>query len=738
MRKALDEVLFPYHPSFIFNLIAGTSTGALIAFGLAHGKSLKPMEVEEIIEMYKTETRLIFQRDEEDFPKGLKAKGVAWLYKKMLRRSPVPYSQKGLEEVLKQRFGKKTNLKSFNSSRCGAAAVARQFNEDPSQPDKLEIFDTIDPTISHSVVEVLLASTCAPVYFDGPTKLNGKNYIDGGVGGNCPLSLAIPRMQEIYPDRKLGIVLSLAPPSRKVRRQLETVDKYKQFLYWVKYFPDKLADGYASYEASKSNNREGRFVRITPKSPEAQKFKLDELDVTKMIQTIRDESTNNDLEYFDEILCPAAMFALEMERERPMEEPNLKLLLDAAKLVGLTEGVNDGAVYLLETLLEHVRKVEQGGWCVLDDNGEPDYTYDEKVKQRYRVWKAKTLTQLADAYYTNENSYAKAIEYSKQAIEAHEEIHGNGANHEDILDSVATIASCCLEKGDYSEAVEWYQKGLKMARAIHGEEANHEIISKCLNDQGICYRHLEKYEEAVTCLLQSMEMDRALNGGDSETVDYAGGPINLAAVYLLMEKHDEAVSMNKQALSIFRKVHGESANHSDTAAALTNIGACYQEMGEHKRAFKYYDESLKMNRAVNVDGDHDPEVASSLFNLGMCYGELEKHDKAVKMLEAALLMRRALYGNDIGHPLVEQAMTWLAFHYVKAENVQGAIKLNKEMLGLYEELHEPEHEDIVLTKQKLEGLIKWQKLRDPAYEDSDEEEVDEDEETVDNNNSDCE
>ena len=34
---------------------------------------------------------------------------------------------------------------------------------------------------------MLLATSDAPVYFYGPVKIGEEFYVDGGVGGNCPL-----------------------------------------------------------------------------------------------------------------------------------------------------------------------------------------------------------------------------------------------------------------------------------------------------------------------------------------------------------------------------------------------------------------------------------------------------------------------------------------------------------------------------------------------------------------------
>ena len=36
------------------------------------------------------------------------------------------------------------------------------------------------------------ASANAPVLFETPCEISGQSYIDGGVGGNCPLAQAMP------------------------------------------------------------------------------------------------------------------------------------------------------------------------------------------------------------------------------------------------------------------------------------------------------------------------------------------------------------------------------------------------------------------------------------------------------------------------------------------------------------------------------------------------------------------
>ena len=121
---------------------------------------------------------------------------------------PVPaYSQDGLKSVLEEetKFGNLSLTTVCDESEPSiAAAVARRHNPPDILPQQLEIFDTRLQR-SHPLVEVLMASSCAPVYFDAPTSICDVDYIDGGVGGNCPLAQAIPRMAELAEeDETLG------------------------------------------------------------------------------------------------------------------------------------------------------------------------------------------------------------------------------------------------------------------------------------------------------------------------------------------------------------------------------------------------------------------------------------------------------------------------------------------------------------------------------------------------------
>ena len=80
-----------------------------------------------------------------------------------------------------------------------------------------------------------MATTDAPVYFNGPVQIEDSFYVDGGLGGNCPLKQAIPTALELFGDDANLLVVSLAPPSPSPG-QIPT-GVMQQIVYWLQYFP---------------------------------------------------------------------------------------------------------------------------------------------------------------------------------------------------------------------------------------------------------------------------------------------------------------------------------------------------------------------------------------------------------------------------------------------------------------------------------------------------------------------
>ncbi len=152
-----------------FDLIAGTSTGGILALGLGAG-----MTADEILRMYLEEGHRVFP---------VKERGLAGRARRVVSAQ---YDRGPLDELLKQRLGGKTLRESRHrllipstEGRNGEVWVFKT----PHHPDyKLDG----DARMS----SVAAATSAAPTYFT-PFEQGGYTYLDGGVWANNPTMAAL-------------------------------------------------------------------------------------------------------------------------------------------------------------------------------------------------------------------------------------------------------------------------------------------------------------------------------------------------------------------------------------------------------------------------------------------------------------------------------------------------------------------------------------------------------------------
>lgn len=155
-----------------FGLIAGTSTGSIIAAAIACGIPAK-----RILNLYTTKGRKIFPPFWRRIP--------SWVGRTFSEGISKPfYSSKALHEELKS---------NFNGTRLGDITDTRlmipAWDVKRSQPKYFKSYDEKDK--HYYLHDVVLASCSAPVYFPAHT-FDGMTLIDGGVAGvNNPSVAAI-------------------------------------------------------------------------------------------------------------------------------------------------------------------------------------------------------------------------------------------------------------------------------------------------------------------------------------------------------------------------------------------------------------------------------------------------------------------------------------------------------------------------------------------------------------------
>lgn len=182
-----------------FDLIIGTSTGALIAGALA-----LDIDVDEIVNIYFKETHQIF--------KSKIFKGI--------------FSSKYDITLLKDLISKKYKFKNFCDVKCKILITATNINE--SKPVIFESWNT-----NFNLIDTVVASAAAPIFFE-PYKINDTYYCDGCIWANNPsligLSYALDKNKF---NKKLNEVKILSIGTGITDQSLDLNDKSWGLLSWT-------------------------------------------------------------------------------------------------------------------------------------------------------------------------------------------------------------------------------------------------------------------------------------------------------------------------------------------------------------------------------------------------------------------------------------------------------------------------------------------------------------------------
>jgi uncharacterized protein len=183
----------------VFDLVAGTSTGGILALGLTKpGQDGGPeYSAKKLIDLYETEGGKIFS-----IPVWHRIQSVGGLVEEK-------YPAKGIEDVAKKYFGDRrlaealteVLVTAYEIEKRGAWFFKRRKAIDP------------DEGFNPFMRDVARATSAAPTYFE-PLQLKvgalgDRAFIDGGVHSNNPAMCAYVEARKIHPEENDFLVVSL-------------------------------------------------------------------------------------------------------------------------------------------------------------------------------------------------------------------------------------------------------------------------------------------------------------------------------------------------------------------------------------------------------------------------------------------------------------------------------------------------------------------------------------------------
>ncbi|KAM0742190.1 hypothetical protein ACQRIT_002367 [Beauveria bassiana] len=216
--KALDERLgLPFPIQYHFDILYGTSSGAISAWGLALGLS-----VQDCIVLVDTMAKHTFQgRDVSAFPLGRTCVGQRLLRGVITLLTDSKYSSANLETALKAVFGEARMLSDWTIANemglhVGFPVVTAEDTATLVVANDGGTGDPEDAVANFQILEskdvplwqALRATTAAPFYFN-PQVIDDVAYQDGGMTYNNPSALALAAARSQCPSKpNPGLFLS--------------------------------------------------------------------------------------------------------------------------------------------------------------------------------------------------------------------------------------------------------------------------------------------------------------------------------------------------------------------------------------------------------------------------------------------------------------------------------------------------------------------------------------------------
>lgn len=201
----------PILPADYFDLIIGTSTGGIMALMLGRLR----MTIDECLEAYRTLAQKAFSA-------GIFLNTINACSTMIKAGGPSIYNEEKLEKCIKRTIGAHTDgghddilLHEPSPDACRTAVVTA-LSADATRPILLRSYLPGDPRLrTVKVWEAARATSAAPLFFKpvaiGPEKVS---YVDGAVTGHCnPTALALEEVEKLWPDREIGLLLSLGTGS---------------------------------------------------------------------------------------------------------------------------------------------------------------------------------------------------------------------------------------------------------------------------------------------------------------------------------------------------------------------------------------------------------------------------------------------------------------------------------------------------------------------------------------------
>lgn len=248
-----------------FDLVAGTSTGGIIALAMGAG-----LAAADVVEFYARHGHHIFNRRRLRGPRQL------------LRAK---YSARPLQAALEDVFGERA----LGESRVRLIIPSYDLRSDKTYLFRTDHASHLERDWRERMVDVALATSAAPTFLPAH-RLRGLRLVDGGVWANNPAAVALVEAVAFLGADVGGIrVFSLGTTS-EVRHRPRRLD-WGGLLPWARHSTDVILRAQALSASNFVRNLvgEANWLRLDPRVPD-KVLRLDGVSIDELLGRAEDES----------------------------------------------------------------------------------------------------------------------------------------------------------------------------------------------------------------------------------------------------------------------------------------------------------------------------------------------------------------------------------------------------------------------------------------------------------------
>lgn len=208
-----------------FDLIVGTSTGGIVAAGLAANVPLT-----QIVDLYRHHGRSIFPRP---LPRGI----LGVLPDIFCRRKALANGDAALKQALIGVFGETTLGQVYASRGVALAITTVNLSRSRSWVFKTPHLPHFYRDAGYQLVDVCLATSSAPIYrslaaIDSPHGLGFDVFVDGGLWANNPVLVGLVESLDLAAPQQPIEIFSLGTCSQPTGKQLSKKELHRGLLEW--------------------------------------------------------------------------------------------------------------------------------------------------------------------------------------------------------------------------------------------------------------------------------------------------------------------------------------------------------------------------------------------------------------------------------------------------------------------------------------------------------------------------